>query len=307
MKKICAVFLAFLMILSCIPCAAAETPVAAAQMSGAGCDLNLDGKTDEKDLTILTRHVAKIEPLTTESALKTADFNSDGRINAADITALAGYITSPAQSKRVLKPGDKGIDVSAYQPNINWQSVKASGISFAIIRAGWRGYGSGVAYDDSCYTANISGAIAAGIKVGVYFFSQAITEAEAIEEANMCIKSVSKYHLDLPIFIDTEYTGDDGRADKLTTAKRTAICNAFCRTVENAGYRSGLYASYNWLVNNLNRYDLEADWIWLAHWNNTTDYADRYDVWQYGAGQIGGISGNVDVDIIPDSSHWSND
>ena len=136
-----------------------------------------------------------------------------------------------------------GIDVSKWNRNIDWEKVKESGVRFVIIRCGYRGSKTGALVEDPYFRQNIKGATDAGLKVGIYFFTQAITPAEAVEEASMALKLVEGYELDYPIFIDTE--GSGGRADSLDTETRTAVCEAFCETVEQAGYEAGVYASRN--------------------------------------------------------------
>ena len=121
-----------------------------------------------------------------------------------------------------------GIDVSKWNGAIDWSAVKASGVKFVIIRCGYRGSDSGVLVEDSKFRSNIQGATAAGLKVGVYFFSQAINEVEAVEEASMTLAMMQGYGVSLPVFIDTEFTTNrNGRADGLDKAARSAVCRAF--------------------------------------------------------------------------------
>ena len=120
--------------------------------------------------------------------------------------------------------------------------MASSGISFAIIRVGYRGASTGALIEDPYFKKNIAGATRAGIKVGVYFFTQAINEAEAVEEASMALSLVSGYNLSYPIFIDTE-SASNGRANGLDVGTRTAVVNAFCKTIANSGHRAGIYAS----------------------------------------------------------------
>ena len=192
----------------------------------------------------------------------------------------------------------KGIDVSKWQGSIDWNAVKASGVEYAIIRVGYRGYGSGALVEDPYFRQNIQGAAAAGLKVGVYVFSQAITTAEAVEEASMAINAVKGYNLHYPIYFDTEAatTNGSGRADGLGSGQRTDIANAFCQTVRNSGYKAGIYASKSWFMYNLNYGALSHYDIWLAHYTSATDFAYRYDMWQYtGTGSCPGVSGAVDL------------
>lgn len=190
----------------------------------------------------------------------------------------------------------RGIDVSKWQAHIDWNAVATAGIDFAIIRVGYRGSATGVLVEDPYFKANISGATKAGIKVGVYFFTQAITEAEAVEEASMAMELVKGYHLDFPIFIDTE--GSGGRADNLSKTNRTKIVKAFCKTVQNGGYKAGIYASKSWYNDNLYADELSTYFIWVAQYNTECNYTGKYDMWQYTSkGSIPGIDGNVDMNI----------
>lgn len=193
--------------------------------------------------------------------------------------------------------GNRGIDVSKYQGSIDWSAVAASGISFVIIRAGYRGSSTGALIEDPYFKTNIKGATAAGIKVGVYFFTQAITEAEAVEEASMVLSLVSGYKITYPIFIDTE-SATNGRANGLSKSERTAIVSAFCKTVKNAGYTAGVYASKSWFNNQLNASSLSSYCIWVAQYNSSCTYSGKYNLWQYSSkGSVSGISGNVDMNI----------
>ncbi|MCM1185885.1 MAG: hypothetical protein NC251_05100 [Lachnoclostridium sp.] len=191
-----------------------------------------------------------------------------------------------------------GIDVSKWNGDIDWDKVKAEGVEFAIIRAGYRGSVTGSIVQDPKFEDNIKGATAAGIKVGVYFFTQAVNEVEAVEEASAVLRLVREYSLDYPIFIDTEGAGGSGRADSLDKETRTLVCEAFCRTVSNAGIRGGVYASRNWYNNNLDMNRLDAYYIWLAEYRSTPLYQGYYQMWQHTSkGKVDGIKGNVDLDI----------
>lgn len=196
--------------------------------------------------------------------------------------------------------GSRGIDVSTYNGTIDWTAVKNSGISFVIIRCGFRGYTKGGLIYDSKYKSYIQGATAAGLKVGLYFFSQAKNEAEAVEEASLCVNLAQGNTISYPIFIDSEYANSSrtGRADGLDKATRTAVCKAFCETIKSAGYTPGVYASKSWLNDKLDAGQLSSYKIWLAHYTGQTDYTGKYDLWQHTAkGSVNGIKGNVDLDI----------
>ncbi len=199
-----------------------------------------------------------------------------------------------------VRSGTIGIDVSKYQTSIDWQKVKNAGINFVIIRCGYRGYGTGVLVQDPMFASHITGAKAAGLRVGIYFFSQAITEAEAIEEASMAVKLANQYGINMPIAIDSEYANaGNGRADGLSKSARTKITIAFCNTVASAGYTPMVYASKNWFSEHLDVSQFPSSYrIWVAHYATTCGYTGRYEIWQNTSkGTVDGVSGNVDMNI----------
>lgn len=196
----------------------------------------------------------------------------------------------------VTSSGTFGIDVSKWNGNIDWNSVKASGASYAIIRCGYRGSSTGALITDPKFAANISGANAAGLKVGVYFFTQAVNEKEAVEEASMVLDLVKKYKISYPIFLDVESSG--GRADGIDKGTRTAVCKAFCATIQNSGYTAGVYANKTWLNSKIDAGALGSYKIWLAQYAAAPSYNGRYNLWQYSSkGSVPGISGNVDLNL----------
>lgn len=191
-----------------------------------------------------------------------------------------------------------GIDVSKWNGEIDWDKVKNAGVEFAIVRAGYRGSVSGSLVQDPRFEENMRGAQAAGIPTGVYFFTQAINEVEAVEEASMVLELLRKYKVEFPVFIDTEGAGGNGRADGLDVETRTLVCEAFCRTIENAGYTAGVYGSRNWYNNRLETKRLDNYFIWLAEYRSVPLYQGYYGMWQYTSkGKIDGINGNVDLNI----------
>lgn len=199
----------------------------------------------------------------------------------------------------VLGQKERGIDVSKFQGTIDWNAVKSDGITFAIIRVGYRGYGSGALVEDSTFRRNIQGATAAGIKVGVYFYSQAVNEAEAVEEASMVLSLVQGYGLPCGVYYDTEkVAGDTGRADGISAAQRTACAVAFCETIRNAGYSAGVYSYASWFYNSLNFANISKYRIWIAQYRDTLDFAYSYNIWQYtSTGKVKGINANVDMNL----------
>lgn len=191
-----------------------------------------------------------------------------------------------------------GIDVSKWNKEIDWEAVKEEGVEFAIIRCGYRGASSGALVIDPMYEDNIRGAIEAGIPVGVYFFTQALDEVEAVEEASMVIRLIEEYDVDYPVFLDSESAGGSGRADGLDAKERTAAHKAFLETISAAGYETGIYASRNWLNDRINVTDLSEYKTWLAEYAEVPAYDGYYDMWQYTSkGTVNGIDTNVDLNL----------
>ena len=192
-----------------------------------------------------------------------------------------------------------GIDVSKWNKEIDWGAVKNAGVEFAIIRCGYRGASTGVLVIDPRYKENIEGAIEAGIPVGVYFFTQAIDEVEAVEEASMVIHLIEEYDVDYPVFLDSESAGGRGRADSLDNDERTSAHRAFLQTIQAAGYETGVYASRNWLKDRLDMTRLSNYRIWLAEYADAPTYDEYYyHMWQYTSkGTVDGISTNVDLNL----------
>ena len=192
--------------------------------------------------------------------------------------------------------GTMGIDVSKWNADINWTAVKNSGVSFVIIRCGYRGSSSGALVEDPKFRANIKGATDAGLKVGVYFFSQATTDVEAVEEASMAISLMKGYKISYPVFLDVEDSG--GRGDRIDSNTRTAVIKAFCETVKNSGYTPGVYANKSWLTSKMNVSALNSYKIWLAQYNAQPTYTGKYDLWQYSSkGTVNGIKGSTDMNL----------
>lgn len=191
-----------------------------------------------------------------------------------------------------------GIDVSKYQREIDWDVVAAQGVKFAIIRCGYRGMQTGALVEDPYFRANLEGAKKAGIKVGIYFFSQATNAVEAVEEASMCIELLDGAELDYPIFIDTEGGGGTARADLIDADTRTEVCKYFCKTIKNEGYTPGVYSGRYYYYNKVHAEELEEYTIWLAEYRDTPLYTNRYDMWQYTSkGTVAGIEGFVDLNV----------
>lgn len=237
-----------------------------------------------EDITLLIKTEEEIDAEAEDTAVAEA-------VQDADKTEIQKF-QKPAGNASV------GIDVSKWNGSIDWDKVKNAGVEFAIIRAGYRGSVTGALVEDPYFAANMKGAAASGVQTGVYFFTQAVNEVEAVEEASAVLQLIREYQLDYPVFIDTEGAGGSGRADGLDADARTKICEAFCRTIVNAGYEAGVYASRNWYNENLYVDQLGHYRIWLAEYRSRPLYQGYYDMWQYTSkGSIDGIDGNVDMNI----------
>lgn len=209
------------------------------------------------------------------------------------------------------QPVATGVDVSHYQGGINWGGLKARGVNFAIIRAGYRSVLSGSLAEDSTFRSNIQGAYAAGIPVGIYFFSQATNPAEAAEEANYCASLIAPYRgmISLPVFIDYEYADSNGQPGRLRVAHssdgnnrgvHTDTINTFCGTMNANGYNSGVYSNMNMFNNHLNMSALGGNYyVWLANYTNATAYGGRVNAWQYTSSYTGfaGLIGSARIDM----------
>ena len=194
----------------------------------------------------------------------------------------------------------KGIDVSSHQEDIDWTAVAEDGVEFAFLRAGFRGYGTGSMNEDTTFKANLEGAKAAGIDTGVYFFSQAITVEEAIEEADFVVELLDGQTLELPIVYDVEKVGaSDARADDLTKEERTEIGLAFMSRITELGYTPAIYHNTEMgaLLIDIGQF-MDYD-IWFAGYNKEFYWPYRYKYWQYSdTGTVSGIDKAVDLDLM---------
>ena len=193
------------------------------------------------------------------------------------------------------------IDVSTYNGDIDWNAVKAAGVDYAIIRVGYRGYGTARLVQDRRFEQNMRGAINAGIRVGAYIVTQAVNTEEAVEEASFIVEKCRGYNVTLPLAIDVEWAGnsyEEGRANSISASTRTDVINAFARTVMNSGYTAMAYANKDWFENKIYSGNLFSSCkIWLAQYRNTEyTYGGRVNMWQYTSkGRVDGINGDVDI------------
>lgn len=192
-----------------------------------------------------------------------------------------------------------GIDVSSHQGDIDWEAVAEDGVQFAFIRAVYRGYGTGKLVVDEKCIENIEGAQAAGIDVGVYVFSQAINQAEVLEEASTVLNLLEGYTLQLPIVFDVEKVSDSqARTNSLSVEDRTNLTIAFLEAVKNAGYDPMIYHNTEMGAMLLNLRELTDYPKWFAGYNKEFYWPYQYDIWQYSEkGRVNGIDGDVDLDI----------
>jgi len=202
-------------------------------------------------------------------------------------------------SKNGTVTSHKGIDVSKYQGDIDWTKVKNSNVEYAFLRTGYRSYGTGIITDDTAFKQNIVGASNAGIGVGVYFYSQAINTAEAVEEAQYILDQIKGYNVNYPIVIDVEeILNDTFRQQNLTSEELTNICIAFCEKIKSAGYTPMIYSNLKYYVAKLNLDKLTAYEKWYASYDTSLYFPYDISIWQYSqSGTVEGITGKVDLNI----------
>lgn len=191
------------------------------------------------------------------------------------------------------------IDVSEFQGSVDWERVKADGVKGVMLRVGYRGYGSGKLVLDSRFEENIEGARDAGLKVGVYFYTQGISYEEGVEEARFVLDNIKGYKLKYPVAIDTEALYEaDARTSELDNEARTDVVVGFCDTIRDAGYEPMIYTNRNWLVQCLDNKRLTDMQIWYAHYTTQPDLPYLYRGWQYtDEGHVDGVGTNVDLNV----------
>jgi len=196
---------------------------------------------------------------------------------------------------------ETGIDVSAHQGEIDWEKVAADGIDFAMIRLGYRGRETGLLNLDKYFVKNIKGATANGIKVGVYFYSQAVTRAEAEEEAAFVLKHAGRYDITYPVVYDLEKdAAPDARANGLTADQRTEFALAFCNAVKLGGCTPAVYGSASFLQSGFDLLLIQQYDTWLAHYTDSLSFEYDFTIWQYSKkGRVNGIGTRVDMNICP--------
>ncbi len=192
-----------------------------------------------------------------------------------------------------------GVDVSKYQDYIDFVKVKKDGIDFVMIRVGARGYGTGQLTLDDFFYDNLKRASDAGLRIGLYFSSQAVTEEEAVEEANMVLENIGDYAIDYPIAFDMELVPNDtARIDVLSRTEKTKIAKAFLDTIQAAGYMGVLYGNKEWLIKEIDLSKLTSYDVWLSQIADIPDYPYRFSMWQYkDDAAVDGIAGYARLNI----------
>ena len=192
-----------------------------------------------------------------------------------------------------------GIDVSAYQGKINWKKVADSGIEFAIIRLGYRGYGTGALVEDSYARTNLEGAAKAGLKVGAYFFSQALNKEEVHEEIDFMLEILEGVEITMPVVFDWEYISDTARTANMDARTLTDLNLEFCERMTEEGYQPMIYFNPTQARKLMFLYELEAYPFWLAYYTDRMTYPYRFEMWQYTCtGRVPGIQGDVDINLL---------
>lgn len=237
-------------------------------------------------MILLLQRDPSVEPESSEKPLSANPYGSEDFVYDGD------YLTCTA-GNAVL-----GVDVSSHQGTIDWPQVKGAGFEFAMIRLGYRGYTQGSLSIDEYAAINLTEAKAAGLRVGAYFFSQAISVEEAVEEAELCIDILRDHSLDLPLVFDWEYVSDSARTGNMDAETVTACALAFCKTVEDAGYEAMIYFNPHIAGEYLDLTRLTAYPFWLALYSDNMSYPYAFEMWQYtDSGSVPGIKGKADINL----------
>ena len=214
-------------------------------------------------------------------------------LSPSDFSISDGYVTCTAVPTR------RGVDVSQYQEEIDWQQLLEAGFDFAFIRIGYRGNTTGDLYEDTLARQHLSAARDAGLDVGVYFYSQAVSPEEAAEEARWCLDFLDHTALDLPVVYDWEWVSREVRTSNMDRQTLTQCAKVFCQTIGEAGYQSMLYFNSHIARELLDLKELREYPFWFAQYRDSLDYEYKVDFWQYTeSGTVPGIEGNVDINLM---------
>ena len=227
------------------------------------------------------------------------EVDKDAKMHSYDVTLVerdGDTVTYEGDTSYTIR---KGVDVSKWQGYVDWDKVKADGYDFAFMRLGYRGYEEGLLHVDNTFHQNMQNANAADMDIGVYFFSQALSEEEAIEEANFVLEALVDYDLDLPVVYDPEFVdNDNARTNGLSGEQITKNTVAFCDTIKAAGYTPMVYANMYWQANLLDMSELSDYLFWTADYTNHPQTPYDFSFWQYtDRGKVNGIKGNADLNI----------
>ena len=239
-------------------------------------------------------------------------FPGDGRFYFVDINPAyplntrqaANYVTEDNGYRYYVDNGEKQtmlcIDVSSHQGAVDWPKAAESGVEAAMIRAGYRGYGSGKMVEDEQVSGNIQGALANNLLTGIYYFSQAINEEEIDEEVQVLLDLANAYGINGPLAIDVEkLDADTARANALTKDERTALIKHFCEKVKAAGYEPMIYGNGYSLFGMMNYEEIAEYPIWYAYYSDTLYFPYEPAVWQYSStGKVNGINADVDLNVM---------
>lgn len=259
---------------------------------------------------LLTACAARVDPTTSSTSSATTQSTTTV---PTTVTTVPTTTAKPMPQPNPYGPADfsmdgqwmvcagarRGIDVSAYQGDVDWAKVKNAGVEFVFIRIGFRGYGStGNMVEDAYAKTNLKAAKDAGLLVGAYFFSQAITVAEAEEEAEFALQILGETKLDLPLAYDWEHVKDTARTANVTAAELTAFAKAFCAKVEESGNQSMVYFNEKYAAGRMMPEELGGIDFWYAQYDGKMDLPYRAEFWQFSnTGKVPGIYGNVDLNI----------
>lgn len=270
-------------------------------------DVNADGIIDSADSLFTLRASVGLEKITDEQFVY-ADINNDGIVDSYDsLSILRLSVVTPGNSSVLESPfllsqAVNGIDVSFWQEEIDFEKVKDSGIDFVIIRAGGAtdnpaenhyGIDSRRQGVDARFEENYAKAKAAGLNVGVYWYSFAENVEQAKKEAESCLRAIKGKQLEYPIFYDLENMYQFNKGVDFCSS----LMEAFCGTIRDNGYYSAFYMSTYFATNYLDDYIKSTYDCWLAQWSGEVNYVGKYVMWQYSTGKVNGINGDVDVDI----------
>ncbi len=192
-----------------------------------------------------------------------------------------------------------GVDISKETGDVDFSKLKKAGVQFVMIKVGARGYGNGQITLDDHFAEYMKAASEAGLNIGVYFFSQAITKEEALEEANLVYQNIKDYKITYPIAFDMEkITGDISRIDTLTKEEKSNIALVFLQSLKDVGYKGIIYGNKEWLIQQINLSTVGSFDIWLSQIGDVPDYPYKFSMWQYTqSGKIDGITGDANLDI----------